>query len=366
MLLTLAGCTARADAGGEAAVLEPPYRVDPDSPSRLLVRADLAALLESTPVTSSAAQTKVVGYGRVQFASDAAYAVRAPFASYVERVLVGPGDRVTAKQALAELRSSDVAQLRAHLVQAEVHVQLERQALARLRPLVEDGTGTQRELTEAQARVHVAEAELSSARQALSALGPTGGKGERYLLRAGAEGSIIRRNVSAGERVGPEDDAAFIIGDPKHLVVRASFPERDAPWLEQGARCSFTVQATRSERLEGTITRVLSAVNHRTRSVEAICTPDKQSAGLSAEMAARVEAQVRGDGGLLLPRSALLMKRDEWVVFVRQGDNTLERRTVRPGKNFGSSVQILEGVAIGEQVVVEGAVLLDGELDVLL
>src|SRR5690606_11270339 len=108
------------------------------------------------------------------------------------------------------------------------------------------------------------------------------------------------------------------------------------------------------------------AVDPRTRSVEAFCSPDEQHAGLRAEMLARVDVSVRGENRLLIPRSALLMKRDQWVVFVRAEERVVERRFVHPGITLGDHVQIVEGVASGEHVVVEGAVLLDGELDVLL
>lgn len=366
-LLTVptAGCSSRADARTHAETV-PPFRADPEAPHRLVVREDLLAKMKLSEVSTSDVQARITGYGRLKFASDAAYAVRAPFPSYVERVLVGPGDRIRPGQPLAELRSSDLARLRAELARAEVQVRVDKQATERLEPLVQDGTATRRELHEAQARLEVAEAELASARQALAAVGPTGGRGERYTLRAAAGGSIIRRNVTAGERIGPEDEPAFLIGDPNRIVVRAAFPDRDAMWLKEGESCSFTVHALGTERFSGTITRVLRAVDPKTRSAEAICTPHEQRAEFSAEMVSRVEVRALGEGRLVVPRSALLMKRDEWVVFVRTDANVVERRHVRPGITIGDRVQVAEGLQVGEEVIVEGAVLLDGELDVLL
>lgn len=364
LFLCASGCVGRAST--QELSKEPPYRVDPSAPERLVVRADLAARLKTAIAEGANVNARVVGYGRVGFASDAAYAVRAPFPSYVERVLVLPGDQVKVGQALAELRSSDLARLRAELSRAQVQVRVQSQTVERLRPLVADGTGTQRELAEAEAGLQVAEAELASVRHSLRAAGPTAGAGDRYTLRASADGYVVRRNIAAGERVNPEEEPAFLIGDPDRLVVRASFPDRDARWLREGASCFFTVDALSGERLEGNLSRVLRSVNPSTRSVEALCAPKEQRGALVAEMAVRVEAEVGGEGSLWLPRSALLMKRDQWIVFVQKGENVLERRDVRPGVALGDRVQILGGVASDESVVVEGAVLLDGELDVLL
>ena len=363
-LQLLSACSNVSEARPEHHLLEPPYQVSADAPDRLHVRPDLAAKLETIPAGTSDVQARLTGHGRLGFAADAAYSIRPPFSSYVERVLVGVGDKVEVGQPLAELRSSDLARLRAELSRNQVQVRVARQAVDRLEPLVRDGTASERELAEAKASVEVAEAELASVRQALAAVG--GGGGDRYLLRAAAAGSVMHRGVASGERVGPDDEPAFLIGDPERLVVRAAFPERDAPWLQEGAPCFFTVQALGTEPLEGTVLRVLSAVDPRTRSAEALCGPKEQSEALRAEMLARVEVSVRGEDRLLVPRNALLMKRDRWVVFVRADERTVERRFVVPGLSLGAHVQIAEGIAPGEHVVVQGAVLLDGELDVLL
>ncbi|MFY0535915.1 hypothetical protein [Nannocystis pusilla] len=87
---------------------------------------------------------------------------------------------------------------------------------------------------------------------------------------------------------------------------------------------------------------------------------------LRGQMAVRVRATVRGDETLVVPRSAVLLRRDALVVFVVRGERLLERRTVALGARFGEKVQIVDGLAAGDEVVVQQAVLLDGELDRLL
>lgn len=347
-------------------ISEPPYRVSSDSPDRLIVRDDLLSRLKTTLATESSESARLVGFGRMGFAPDAAYAVRVPFPSHVERVLVGPGDKVKAGQALAELRSSDLARLRAESSRAQVEVELQAQAVKRLRPMVEDGTATGRELAEAEAALKMAEAERASIQQSLVASNITGGAGGRYTLRASNEGSVIRRQVAVGERISPEDDPAFLIGNPSRLVAHASFPERDLPWLKEGARCFFTVDAVGGDLFEGVLSRVLPAVDPKTRAAEALCEPKDNQHTFTAETRARVEAEAEGANRLLLPRSALLLKRDEWVAFVLVDDHIVERRRVRPGISLSDRIQILDGILPGEKVITEGAVLLDGELDVLL
>jgi cobalt-zinc-cadmium efflux system membrane fusion protein len=60
------------------------------------------------------------------------------------------------------------------------------------------------------------------------------------------------------------------------------------------------------------------------------------------------------------------MRRDDRVVFVHIAPGELERRVVHVGSELGDHVQVLDGLREGENVVVENAVLLDGELDLVL
>lgn len=347
----------------QAPTTEPPYRIAPETSDRLVVRRDLAARLVTVTASESDGGARLVGHGRTGFAQDAVYALRVPFLSHVERVLVREGDRVTPGQVLAELRSSEVARLRADLARAEVKLRVQRQTVERLRPLVADGTVTARELAEAEAELEIAQADVASLRHALSAANVDPGKGDRYVLRASKAGRVLQRRLAPSELVSPDGDPVFLVGDPERLVVRAYFPERNARWLVEGSRCFFTVHALGGERFEGTLTRVPSAVDPKTHAVEALCEP-KDGGPFAAEMAARVEVDTNTESQLLLPRKALLMKRDQWVAFVLVEENVVERRNVRPGLSLGDSVQVLEGIAPGERVIVDGAVLLDGELDV--
>ncbi|MEZ4394569.1 MAG: efflux RND transporter periplasmic adaptor subunit [Polyangiales bacterium] len=344
-----------------------PYQIDTASPPHLRVRADLDRLLETQTVSPSGVRASLVGYGRMGFAPNASYAVRVPYPSFVERVRVDVGDGVTRGQPLVDLRSSEVARLRAEAANGQVSVNAERQTLARLARLVADGTATERELAESRSRLQSALAQLAGVRSALQAAGINGGEGDRYTLRAAVEGRVLIRHVDPGERVSPDDaQPAFLVGDPQRLVVRAAFPERDAVWLAEGLPCVFTVSALGEDRFEGSISHLVRAVDPRTRSADATCAPTRQDPRLTSEMVARVEVRVSGGRQVVVPRSAVLLRRDEPVVFVRVSPGVLERRSIEPGLSMGDQMQIARGLHAGERVVTRGAVLLDGELDQLL
>ena len=78
-------------------------------------------------------------------------------------------------------------------------------------------------------------------------------------------------------------------------------------------------------------------------------------------MFARVQVRGPSAGAAEVPTSAVLARRDQFFVFVRSGDGSYVQKEVRIGEQRGQHVTILAGLAPGEQVVTEGAILLDAE-----
>jgi RND family efflux transporter MFP subunit len=364
LLLALAGCGEHEHV--ERQVEEAPYTLAEDG--SMAVREDLMARLITAEAQASSVSARLVGFGRLGFAPGASYMVRVPFAGYIEQVFVTSGADVTPGTRLATLRSSELARLRASSRGLSATIAAQRDSAERLERLVAQGAASPRELVEVQGQLTANEAELAGIREALSAVHAGSGGADLIELRATAAGEILERTIEPGERVSPEDEAAaFTIGDPTQLVLYAQFPERDSPLLRSGAPCSFTASALGVTSYEGVVTHVIHRVDRATRTTEIACDPHAIDARFRPEMTARVEVEVDGaEGGVIVPRTAVLLRRDDRVVIVRRPDGHLERRPVHTGSTLGEGVQILDGVAVGEQVIVDGAVLLDGELDQLI
>lgn len=358
------GCSSRG-ADRRDALQAAPYTVTDGG--ALVVRADLLSQLRFVSAERTALRAVLQGFGRVAFAPGASYAVRSAVPAYVERVLVNVGQEVARGTALAVLRAPEVARMRAEVRRIQVELDAARDEVARLSRIVPEGAASERELVSARARASALGAELAGAQGSLRAANAEEGSGDSFTLRASAAGSVIARDVDPGERVDPTGAApAFLVGDPSAVVVAAAIPERDAPLLAPGARCTFTVGALGAQRHEGEVTQVVQAVDPRTHTASVICRPRSVDPRLRAEMSARVEVDARGGDAVLVPRGSVLLRRDERVIFVRRGGAALERRAVEVGGVFNDRVQVLRGVGAGEEVVAENAVLLDGELDQLL
>ncbi|MBL9101172.1 MAG: efflux RND transporter periplasmic adaptor subunit [Myxococcales bacterium] len=358
------GCASPGPGPG-AAAYEAAYSLD--GAGRMQVRADLWPRLGLATVEVSDVEAELVGVGRLEFAPDAAYAVRVPFAAYVEAVHVTAGASVRRGDALARLRSAEVARLRSEVRRLDATIAARRDAVDRYRRLVKDGASSPRELVQSQADLAESEAELRGVREGLRAVRADRAGADEFVLRASADGQVLLRTLDPGERVSPDDEEpAFLIGDAGRLVAMAAFAERDAAALRDGGACSFTVPALGAVTHAGTLMQVVQTLDRATRTASAVCVPTGVDPRLRAEMAARVRAVVRGAGATVVPRAAVLLRRDEFVAFVAVGEGLLERRRVALGPGFGGRVVVVEGLAAGERVVVADSVLLDGELDALL
>ena len=82
-----------------------------------------------------------------------------------------------------------------------------------------------------------------------------------------------------------------------------------------------------------------------------LTTPPDQRANLGDGF--RVEARIekaRRDDVILIPAGALFQEGDTWSTFVLQG-NVVEQRSVQPGLSNGLYTEVIEGLSVGELVV---------------
>jgi len=72
-------------------------------------------------------------------------------------------------------------------------------------------------------------------------------------------------------------------------------------------------------------------------------------------------AALEGPGIIAVPAKAVQRDGNESIVFVATGPRRFERREIQRGRSTAEWVEVLDGVAEGEQVVVEGGFILKSE-----
>jgi membrane fusion protein, heavy metal efflux system len=302
-----------------------------------------------------------------------AYAeVGVPVAARVVRLLAGVGESVTQDQALLELQSSDVARARSAFATAVAQLTLAENALTRKRDLAAERIAPQREVQEAEAAAIAAREGVRAARAELAAMGlpaPDAADGDRgasatFTLRSPIRGTVIERKAMRGQMLGPEA-AAFRVGDLSTLWLTVHAFERDAVRIRRGTTARVTFSALPGQTFAGTVSLVGRQVSSESRTIDVRIEMRNRDQllrpGMSASAA--VPIGVRDTPILAVPVAAVQRVGERWCVFLPKRGGVFEIRTIGRGRDLGTEVEVLSGLAADETVVVDGAFLLKAQAE---
>lgn len=250
------------------------------------------------------------------------------------------GDRVAADRVLITLESDEEQSLlrEARAVRAEQRLQFERakQLYGRRATSKAQLDEEERLLQTADARVANIEARLRD-----------------YTIRAPFAGVLGLRRVSAGAVVDA-DTLITTLDDIARIKVDFPVPEKYLGALAPGLAVTARTAAYPDRTFDGRVATVSSRVDPATRSVVVRAAVDNPELILKPGMLLAVEVIKRRTRSLAVPEEAVLMEGDRKYVFVVDDADTVERRDVSTDRREPGRVEVTDGLAAGERVVVEG------------
>ena len=167
------------------------------------------------------------------------------------------------------------------------------------------------------------------------------------------EGFVKTKGVEKGEFVNKGTLIAEIL-NTRRLRAVFNVPEREVRHLKAGKVVMVGVDALPGEDFSGTVRLVGLEADLKTRTFPVEAELDNARGRLRPGMLSRVQVELaRHARQVLVPRHAVLERELGRVVFIVREGRALER-TVRTGASTGGEVQILAGLAFGDQVVVTG------------
>jgi membrane fusion protein, copper/silver efflux system len=179
-------------------------------------------------------------------------------------------------------------------------------------------------------------------------------------ISAPADGFIVVRNVSAGEKI-MRGSELFRIADLRQVWVVADVPPRDAERLQPG----MTAEISLGGRVLPSRARVSGAVlpqfDATTQSSKIRLEIDNPGFVLRPDMFVDVHLLVPYAATMTVPADALVRSGLSTAVFVERRAGVFEPRAVQIGRRLGDRVEILNGLTSGERIVVSGTFLLDSE-----
>ncbi|MCA1798278.1 MAG: efflux RND transporter periplasmic adaptor subunit [Xanthomonadaceae bacterium] len=178
---------------------------------------------------------------------------------------------------------------------------------------------------------------------------------------ADSDGVVRELGIRRGMAVGP-GDLLLELADLSTVWLTAEVFDRHATWLRVGQPAEATLSYAREEKLETEVAYIYPTLDDTTRTLRVRLPLANPSGTLRPGM----WASVRIFGGaannvLMVPREALIRTGTSVRVVLRDDAENFVVREITAGAESGDWVEIRQGLAEGDEVVVSGQFLLDSE-----
>lgn len=354
--------------------------IEPDI-QRAVGLADQA--VEQRSIAETIQTTAVVGPDETRLAR-----IRPLAEGLVTQVAVRVGDRVAVGQTLLVYDSITAGQLTseyrgavAALERATAEADVARRSLERAENLVELGGVAKGERERRSAEHQRALADVNSARaavtnleQKLARLGTSrqeldrirgGGDmnaASRSVVSAPFAGVVLEVHAASGEVITPEREL-FTVADLSRVWVQADVYQKDIAKIRVGQNALVTVDAYPGETFIGRVSHVSDILDPATRTAKVRCEVSNRDGRLKFQMFATLALPVSTPhDALVIPSRAVQDIDGVPTVFVRLDEERFQKRSVRLGTPTGDSVEVTEGLKVGESVVTDGALMLKSRL----
>ncbi len=295
---------------------------------------------------------------------------------YIARLHADKGDFVKRNQLLIEIDHTDyqhaVDQAKANLAAARAKVTQQQAALRhamltldRMKALIKDQFVSQQDLDNAQVTFDTAGALLESLGAQVTQMEVALAQAETNLaysyIRAPFAGYVAERNLDTGAYVtgatastSTMSRGMLSLHDIDTVRVLIEVVERDIPLISIGQKAELRAEAYPDQMFEGTVTRIVQALNRATRTMTVEIDLPNKDRRLKGGMFARVEVLVGiHRDAVQIPIDAVSRLEEAQYVFVVR-DGKAQRVNVEIGARKASRVEIVKGLSGDETVVVSG------------
>lgn len=332
-----------------------------------------AAGIDTTPAGPGVLEQRIVAPALVTADPDRIGRVAAKVVGTVAELRKKLGDAVEKGEVIAVIDSREVADAKSEYLAAMVHYNLQSTLFQREKGLFEKKITAEQLFLRAQTAFTEAKLRVDLARQKLASLDlseseiaalpqqPVGDL-RRKEIRAPIAGRVIERRVNIGQPVGGEgqDKELYVLADLSVVWADVSVPVADLPLVREKQPVYLAILDGRN--LEGRVVFVSPVLNQDTRSAKVVASFANHDFALrpGSLLTARVAlAEIRV--GVKVPRAAVQMVTGEPSVFVRTEDGFVKRK-VETGAADDEFVEIVSGVAPGEQIATTNTFVLKADL----
>jgi len=177
---------------------------------------------------------------------------------------------------------------------------------------------------------------------------------ERTQIRAPFDGTVDNIIPNEGDYAPPGVPVARVV-NTSTVKIQADIPEMYSGSVPVGAPAVITFDALPGDTLRGNVNFVGSTVSSSNRALQVEIVIPNPYRKMKPEMVAKVRVQRESKQNALLVSENLvqLVDRDRAIVYVEK-DGKAEERRLKLGGRQGIMVEVLEGLAAGDHLIVSG------------
>ncbi|HSB75489.1 MAG TPA: efflux RND transporter periplasmic adaptor subunit [Terriglobales bacterium] len=269
------------------------------------------------------------------------------------------GSRVKKGELLAEIDTPEVdqqlAQARADLATAKANARLAAITAERYQGLLKTDSVSQQEVDNAQGENAARQAAVQSAEANVRRLAELESFKHVY---APFSGVVTRRNIDIGYLITAGSNAGgnremFDLAQTDPLRVYVSVPQSQSGLMRRGLKACLQLNESPGRSFCGQVVRTADAIDPGTRTLLTEVDVPNPSGVLRPGAYAEVHFAAEPSGKRLsLPINALLFRPEGTMAAVVGAGSRIQLQRITIGRDYGSSVEVLEGLAPEDAVVV--------------
>ena len=262
---------------------------------------------------------------------------------YVESWKVDIGDYVQAGQLLAEIATPEVDQ---QLAQARAQEEIAKLTADRWRDLLDKKVVSKQEYDQNEKAYEGAKANL----QQLEKI-----QGFQQIVAPFA-GKIAARNIDVGTLVtagtGNSGTPLFTLVQSDVLRVYVFAPQENAPSIHEGLEAKIVLQEYPDQEFDGKVTRTAGALDPQSRTMQVEVQVPNQQGKLYAGMYGQVKFLLPDDNApIVVPADAFVFRAQGPQVVTVTNDNRIHWQKISVGRDFGTQLEVLNGLKENTEVV---------------
>lgn len=276
---------------------------------------------------------------------------------YVKRWTKDIGSRISKGELLAEIETPEIDQQLSQAIaarqQAAASLELAQSTSARWEALRKKDAVSQQELDERRSASAQAGANLAAAEANVQRLRQL----ENFKrVVAPTDGVITRRNVDTGDLIdagagGGLTRALFVVTQTDPLRLYVNVPQTYAQLVRPGQSVVVTQAELRGQKFQGVVARTAASIDAASRSMQVEISLPNPAGTLLPGAFVQVALPLAASRGFSIPNNALVIRGDGVKVAVVDAQGHVHLKPIQLGRNYGEKVEVVDGLANGERLV---------------